>query len=82
MTTISVTDIIKHLSGMNFPARKKEIIAFAKEKDVPGVVATALEALPEDELFENPQEVAEAIEVELTVLEDDEEEEALGNSAE
>jgi len=49
MAGISPESVYTYLEGMNYPARKKELINQAKENDAGNMVIEAIESLPEKE---------------------------------
>jgi hypothetical protein len=50
----------KYLSGVDYPARKQELIARARQQGADNNVMQTLESLPRDE-FNSPNDVSEAI---------------------
>jgi hypothetical protein len=55
-------DIQRHLKGVDYPADRSELVETARSEDAPPEVVEALASLPEDEEFEGPDQVMEAIE--------------------
>jgi hypothetical protein len=55
-------DIQRHLKGADYPADREELLETARSEDAPPDVVEALESLPEDEEFDGPDEIMEAIE--------------------
>lgn len=55
-------DIQRHLKGVDYPADREELLETARSEDAPPDVVEALESLPEDEEFDGPDQVMEAIE--------------------
>ena len=53
-------DVQRHLGGLDYPARKDEVIASAEQNGAPQEVIEALQALA-DEQFANPAEVQAAL---------------------
>jgi uncharacterized protein DUF2795 len=53
-------DVQRHLAGLNYPARKDEVIATAEQNGAPQEVIEALQALA-DEQFGDPSEVQAAL---------------------
>ncbi len=56
------TNIQMYLAGMSFPATKSDLIKYVKDRGAPDEVLILLEELSDEETFENPNEVGEAIE--------------------
>ena len=52
----------EYLAGMEFPAKKIDLIRHARDKGAPDEIISALEMLSESETFENPTEVSETLE--------------------
>jgi hypothetical protein len=55
-------DIQRHLIGVDYPADREELLETARSEEAPPEVVEALESLPEDEEFDGPDQVMEAIE--------------------
>lgn len=53
-------DVQRHLGGLDYPARKDEVIASAEQNGAPQEVIEALQALA-DEQFADPAEVQAAL---------------------
>jgi hypothetical protein len=53
-------DVQRHLVGLDYPARKDEVIARAEQNGAPQEVIEALQALT-DERFEDPAEIQAAL---------------------
>ncbi|MFF4614708.1 DUF2795 domain-containing protein [Nonomuraea jabiensis] len=62
MTTIpNAIDLLKNLSGVEFPANKQELIRAARERKASKDIIKALETLPDHEMFDDPSDVTEAL---------------------
>jgi hypothetical protein len=61
--TVNPIDVQRHLKGVAYPATREELLEAAREEDAPTEVEEALEGLPEEEQFDGPDEVMEAIEL-------------------
>lgn len=61
--TVNPIEVQRHLKGVSYPATREELLEAARDEDAPPDVEEALEALPEDERFDGPDEVVEAIEL-------------------
>jgi hypothetical protein len=55
------TDIQRHLKGVDYPADREELLEVARSEEAPPEVVEALESLPDDEEFDGPDQVMEAI---------------------
>ena len=55
-------EIQRHLKGVDYPADRSELLDTARSENAPPEVVEALESLPEDEEFEGPDDVMEAVE--------------------
>jgi hypothetical protein len=53
-------ELQKHLSGVDYPASKDDLLAAAREQGAPDDVIAALEAVQEDE-FDSPTAVSSAV---------------------
>ena len=53
-------EVQRHLGGVDYPAKKDELIAAADRNDAPQAVVEALQALDQEE-FEGPDEVQAAL---------------------
>ncbi len=53
-------DVQRHLAGLDYPARKDEVIAKADQNGAPQEVIEALQALAEEQ-FDDPAEVQAAL---------------------
>jgi hypothetical protein len=56
------TEIQRHLKGVDYPADSDELLDVARAEDAPPEVLEALESLPDDEEFDGPDQVMEALE--------------------
>lgn len=54
------SNIQNYLSGVNYPAKKNDLIQTARRNNAPNDVIQQLESMP-DQRFEQPTEVQEAI---------------------
>jgi uncharacterized protein DUF2795 len=61
--TVDPIEVQRHLKGVAYPATRDELLEVAREEDAPPEVEEALEELPEEERFDGPDEVMEAIEL-------------------
>jgi hypothetical protein len=61
--TVNPVEVQRHLKGVMYPATRDELLEAAREEDAPPEVEEALEALPQEEQFDGPEEVMEAIEL-------------------
>lgn len=65
----AVANVAEALKGIEFPARKEDVVRFARERGAdPSVVAT-LDALPAQRRYENPVELFDAVGDEVRKLE-------------
>jgi hypothetical protein len=55
-------EIQRHLKGVDYPADRSELLDTARSENAPPEVVEALESLPEDEEYEGPDDVMEAVE--------------------
>jgi Protein of unknown function (DUF2795) len=55
-------EIQRHLKGVDYPADRSELVDTARSENAPPEVVEALESLPENEEFEGPDDVMEAVE--------------------
>jgi hypothetical protein len=53
-------ELQKHLSGVDYPASKDDLLAAAREQGAPDDVIAALETVQEDE-FDSPTAVSSAV---------------------
>ena len=53
-------DIQKHLSGVNYPANKEDLVGHARDGDAPEEVLDTLQK-PPDRDYDGPTEVTEAV---------------------
>jgi hypothetical protein len=60
MPVVNPIQVQKHLSGVNYPASKQEIIDCAEREGADNQVLDALRRMPGDR-FNGPDDVAEAI---------------------
>lgn len=60
MATVNPISIQKHLKGMDYPAKKDELIAHAKKHGADKDVMETLEQIADDE-YETPAQVSKAI---------------------
>jgi Protein of unknown function (DUF2795) len=60
MANISPVEVEKSLKGVNFPAKKQDLIRHARQQNVGQPVIEALSHLPE-QTFDGPIEVTKAI---------------------
>lgn len=82
MPQITSMRVQEYLAGMEYPATKDDLIKYARTKNAPDEVINTLDNLPEDESFENPTQVAEALEdITLDIANEEEEEEDKETSA-
>jgi hypothetical protein len=61
MATFNPIHVQKYLSGVDYPAGKQELLQQAKRNGADEQVCRALEQLPDDEEFEAPVDVSEAV---------------------
>lgn len=72
----NIADVKKYLSGMEFPAKRSDLMRYAENKKAPQDVVAMLEMLPRDEAFNSVTEVSETLEdltLDSNVAVDDEE---------
>lgn len=60
MGKINPVQLQKHLKGVDYPARKQDLIDHVREKGADAEAISALDQLPDRE-FKNPIEVSQAI---------------------
>lgn len=60
MAKINPVQLQKHLKGVDYPARKEDLINHVRQKGADEPAISALEQLPDRE-FKNPIEVSQAI---------------------
>ncbi|HEV7928667.1 MAG TPA: DUF2795 domain-containing protein [Nitrosospira sp.] len=60
MAAVNPIQVQKFLGGMNYPAKKDEIVKHAKSKGADDKIMETLEQLPE-ESFQTPADVSKAI---------------------
>jgi hypothetical protein len=60
MATVSPKDVEKAIKGIDFPARKQDLIKCAEKNNADEMVREVLKKLP-DETFNKPTDVAKAI---------------------
>lgn len=60
---VNPIEVQRHLKGVSYPATREELLDAAREEDAPPEVEEVLEGLPEEERFDGPDEVMEAIEL-------------------
>ena len=60
MAKLNPVQLQKHLKGVNYPAKKQDLIDHVRQKGVEEEAISALEKLPDRE-FKNPIEVSQAI---------------------
>ena len=60
MATISPIDLQKALKGADYPARRDDLIALAKDKGADDALVERLANVPEDE-FDGPNDVQKAV---------------------
>lgn len=60
MAKINPVQLQKHLKGVDYPARKQDLIDHVREKGANEEAISALDQLPDEE-FKNPIEVSQAI---------------------
>lgn len=53
---VNPIDVQKHLAGLDYPAKKDEVIAHAEQHGAPQTIIEALQALAEEQ-FEDPSAV-------------------------
>jgi hypothetical protein len=61
MATVNPIELQKHLKGMDYPASKQDLIEHARSKGADDTMLDLLEQLPDDEEFQTPTEVNQAI---------------------
>ncbi|NJO77199.1 MAG: DUF2795 domain-containing protein [Cyanobacteria bacterium RM1_2_2] len=61
MATVNPIDLQKHLKGMNYPASKQDLVEHAKSNGADDKMLDMLEQLPDDEEFQTPTEVNQAV---------------------
>lgn len=61
-TRVDPVEVEKFLLEAEFPASKKELMSYAKEQEADEDVREALAHLPEQEEYEIPSDVGEALE--------------------
>jgi Protein of unknown function (DUF2795) len=57
---VNPIDVQKHLKGMDYPARKDDVVSKARENGASGEVVEALEGMGRNE-FTGPDDVMEAL---------------------
>lgn len=57
---VNPIEVQKHLSGVDYPASKDEIIATAEQNDAPQEIIEALQRMDGDQ-FDGPDDVMEAL---------------------
>ncbi|MFB2981362.1 DUF2795 domain-containing protein [Microseira sp. BLCC-F43] len=60
MAQLNPVQLQKHLKGVDYPARKQDLIDHVRQKGADEAAISALEKLPDRE-FKNPIEVSQAI---------------------
>ena len=60
MAKVNPIEIQKHLKGVDYPARKEELIQHAQQQGADEKVREILEQLPDEE-YETPAEVSKAV---------------------
>ncbi|GET40392.1 DUF2795 domain-containing protein [Microseira wollei] len=60
MAQLNPVQLQKHLKGVDYPARKQDLINHVRQKGADEAAISALEKLPDRE-FKNPIEVSQAI---------------------
>lgn len=60
MAKVSPIEVQKHLSGVNYPASKQDLLEEAEEQGADETVRSTLAQLP-DQQFETPADVSRAI---------------------
>lgn len=61
--TVNPIEVQRHLKGVTYPATREELLDAARDEDAPPEVEEALEGLSDEEQFDGPDEVMEAIEL-------------------
>ncbi|OUL36670.1 hypothetical protein BV372_06480 [Nostoc sp. T09] len=61
MAKANPVSVQKYLKGVDYPATTEELIEYAQEQGADEEVLSILEQLPEDEEFESPTDLSEAI---------------------
>lgn len=61
MANVSPAQIQKFLSGMEYPARKRDLIEHAQDRGAPQEVISTLKHLPDKGEFATPAEVSKAL---------------------
>jgi hypothetical protein len=61
MAKANPIEIQKHLKGIDYPASKQELVSHAQEQKGDRQVISLLEKLPDNEEFESPTDVNQAI---------------------
>ena len=57
---VNPIEVQKHLSGMNYPASKADIVATAESNNAPQEIINALQQMDGDQ-FDGPDDVMEAL---------------------
>lgn len=60
MAKVNPIELQKHLKGVDYPARKEELIQHAQQQGADEKVREILEQLPDEE-YETPAEVSKAV---------------------
>lgn len=61
MATVNPINLQKHLKGLDYPASKQDLVEHAKSKGADDEMLDLLEQLPDDEEFQTPTEVNQAV---------------------
>ncbi|MDZ7957699.1 MAG: DUF2795 domain-containing protein [Aulosira sp. DedQUE10] len=61
MAKANPVSVQKYLKGVDYPATTEELIQHAQEQGADDDVLSILEELPEDEEFESPTDLSEAL---------------------
>jgi trehalose-6-phosphatase len=61
MAKVNPIQLQKYLKGVDYPASKQDLIEHAEEAGADENIISTLEQLPEDEDFETPTDVNQAI---------------------
>lgn len=61
MAKANPISVQKYLKGVDYPATTEELIQYAEEQGADEEVLSMLEQLPEDEEFESPTDLSEAL---------------------
>jgi hypothetical protein len=61
MANVNPVQVQKFLSGMNYPAGKKDIVSHAKSEGADSNVLGILNKLPKDARYQTPADVSQAI---------------------